>query len=141
MAAARQKEMKVSITVVATKTLMAGRCRFGAAVDMALPGVPGSIQAAIRAARIYQCTASPAALAALSRRIVKRGGYTGRRHSPGECYRSFSSRDAGIRMVRGTVCYYSRFVKYVPLMRSCQQRRSTSTKAQSNPMTREAVEK
>ena len=34
MAAARQKEMKVSITDVATKTLMAGRCRFSGGVDI-----------------------------------------------------------------------------------------------------------
>src|SRR5271157_6292595 len=111
MAAARQKEMKVSITVVATKTLMAGRCRFGAAVDIVLPGVLGSVQAASSATRIHQCTASPAALAAVSRLVVSSGRHTGRRHGPGECYRSFPSRDAGIVWRAGSFGYYSRFVK------------------------------
>jgi hypothetical protein len=38
MAAARQKEMKVSITVVATKTLTAGRFRLSEEVDIKKPG-------------------------------------------------------------------------------------------------------
>lgn len=41
MAAARQKEMNVSITDVATNTLIAGLCRFGACVDIVNPGEPG----------------------------------------------------------------------------------------------------
>jgi hypothetical protein len=35
--------MNVSITVVATKTLMAGRCRFSVDVDIVVPGVPGQL--------------------------------------------------------------------------------------------------
>lgn len=58
MAAARQYEIKVSITVVATKTLMAGRCRFSAVVDIGVFEVPllrvGGEQ---HSAREYQCTA------------------------------------------------------------------------------------
>src|SRR5271157_5901645 len=64
MAAARQKEMKVNITVVATKTLTAGRCRFGAVVDMVVPGVPGSTSAARRARQKY-ISVQPLPLASL----------------------------------------------------------------------------
>ena len=42
MAAARQNEMKVSITEVATKTLMAGRCRFPAGLDIFVFAALGS---------------------------------------------------------------------------------------------------
>ena len=59
MAEARQKEMNVSITVVATKTLIAGRCRFGAVVDIIVPGYPGKCESREQwAVRIYQSTAS-----------------------------------------------------------------------------------
>src|ERR1035437_5728385 len=44
MAAARQNEMKVSITEVATKTLMAGRCKFSACVDIVVRAAPGSVR-------------------------------------------------------------------------------------------------
>src|SRR5271166_923997 len=53
MAAALQKEMKVSITVVATKTLITGRCRFGAVVDIVVAGVMGGAQAASSARQEY----------------------------------------------------------------------------------------
>ena len=58
MAAARQKEMKVNITVVATKTLTAGRWRFPVVVDIAVLEVPEAARGR-RAAReaVYQCTA------------------------------------------------------------------------------------
>src|SRR5208283_282160 len=98
MAAARQKEIKVSITVVATKTLIAGRCRFGAVVDIVVPGVPGGAQAAGSAARIHQCTVCTPALAAVSCRFVSNGRHTGQRRGPGKCSRSSCSRDAGIRI-------------------------------------------
>src|SRR5664280_325848 len=58
MAAARQNEMKVSITEVATKTLMAGRCRFSACVDIVVRDPRG--QRAVRgnpATGVHQCTA------------------------------------------------------------------------------------
>ena len=42
MAAARQKEMKVSITVVATKTLIAGRWRLSDGDDIEGISVPES---------------------------------------------------------------------------------------------------
>src|ERR1039457_6872496 len=44
MAAARQNEIKVSITVVATKTLITGRCRFPACVDIIVRAAPGSVR-------------------------------------------------------------------------------------------------
>src|ERR1035437_3979507 len=44
MAAARQNEIKVSITVVATKTLITGRCRFPACVDIVVRAAPGSVR-------------------------------------------------------------------------------------------------
>src|ERR1017187_1484656 len=44
MAAARQNEIKVSITVVATKTLITGRCRFPACVDIFVGAAPGRVR-------------------------------------------------------------------------------------------------
>src|ERR1035437_1031936 len=66
MAAARQNEMKVSITEVATKTLMAGRCRFSAGVDIIVRAAPG--QRSVRrnpATGVHQCTAFSAYRAVL----------------------------------------------------------------------------
>src|SRR5208283_1990606 len=104
--------MNVSITVVATKTLMAGRCRFSAVVDINFFEVPRlRVGGEQHSTREYQCTAFTSGLSQLG--LLAESLYEG----------------------------YSRFVKYVPLRRSCQHRASTSTKAQSSPMIREAVDR
>ena len=66
MAAARQKEMNVNITEVATKTLTAGRCRFSAVVDMMVPGLPGAPHRRLVAKKAAsdECTRFPGGLSA-----------------------------------------------------------------------------
>ena len=96
MAEARQNEMKVSITVVATKTFTAGFVLSGA-VDMLL--MNGRLQSRLNPMKIAQ-----------------------------EAAKAFQQGLSGYfwRVVYGVLCFFG--AKYVCVIRSCQQRASSSRK-------------
>src|ERR1700746_360220 len=83
MAAARQKEMKVSITVVATKTLTAGRLELSRKVDIKNQAQTGGLRkpnedSTARAGGTLRASPSPAVTSRRTRRPRRRGPHQAR---------------------------------------------------------------